>query len=452
MSGTFRRVGMLEELAIEGADRLERRLGKRAALRTLAPVLDSMGEGAGRARLHLRVMALAAELDRPRFEALALAWPTERHAKHRDVKHAIRDLLGAGAAPAAVDVAWAEVARVRGSYDEPSAWFALGRAREAAGERDEARRDYERAHAAADEQPALRRRAQVRAVRVDDDPDRAAARAGPLLPLWGAPRADRLAVAVAALASPGRYRRAAAVDVLDELSRGGDEVARHALARAARHAETTPLSTIEADRLRALFEHRGHPEAILRVDALRRFGDGEAARIHDVDRAALRARAVLDGMSPGPPPESDGRGKVGWLALAIVHACEQRRVSEVRARLREAVALVEAGARIEAPLWTAAHVAIAASPSAARALTRALLDRGAGEPPPRGFLALADAWLAAGEPAEGVRLLRRAARFREPGARRRLAAHLRAEGWRAAAEGRRDDAIARLREAKLLAG
>ena len=444
-------MGVLDELAIEGGKRLERRLGKRAALRTLAPVLDSMGEGAGRARLHLRVMVLAAEVDRPRFEALAAAWPAERGAKHRDVKRAIRDLLVRGAAAVAVDVAEVEVARTGGAYDEASARFALGRAREAAGDRGGARREYERARLAADEQPSLRRRVEVRAVRVDDDPDRAAALAGPLLPLADAPRADRLAVAVAALASPGRYRRAAAIDVLDELSRGGDEVARHALARAARHAETTPLSPIESDRLRALFEHRGHPEAIARIDALGRFGDGEASRIPDADRAALRARAVLDGMSPGPRPEADGRGRVGWVALAIVHACRERRVAEARARLREATDLVDGGARVEAALWTAAHVAIAASPSAARALTTALLDRGIGEPPPRGFGALADAWLAAGAHDEGVRLLRRAARLREPGSRRRLASHLRTEGWRAAAEGRRDDAIALLREAKALA-
>lgn len=438
---------MLDELAIEGAEQIERRLGKRAALRALGPVLDSMPEGKARARAHLRVMVLAAGVDEVRFETLAAAWESERHGKHRDARRAVRALLREGPTAAAVTVARAELARTRDTFHEAGAAYLLGLALEGA-RVPGALEAYDRAALRADDQPRLRERARVRALRLCDATDEAARRAAELLPLRDAAPADRLAVAAAALASPGRYRRASALDVLEELARHGGEVGRYARARAAAHAESASLSAIEVDRVRAVIGHGATEAQLAAFDALVRLaaGDPGAARGEE----ALRARAVLEGCPPGPRP-AEGRLLVEWLALAVVHASREGRVSETRELLREAHYRIAEGARIEAPLWTAVHVAMAVAEEPARALTRGLLARRTGEPPPRGYLPLANAWLAAGATDEGVALLRRAARLREPGARRRLAEHLRHAGWRAAAEGRREEAITRLREAKRLA-
>ncbi|MCA9610193.1 MAG: hypothetical protein KC619_31570, partial [Myxococcales bacterium] len=123
---------MLDELAIEGADQIERRLGKRAALRALAPLLESMPEGKARARAHLRVMVLAAPLEPERFETLAIAWEAERHGKHRDARRAVRALLREGPSDAAVALARAELARTRETFHEAGAAYLLGLALEAA--------------------------------------------------------------------------------------------------------------------------------------------------------------------------------------------------------------------------------------------------------------------------------------------------------------------------------
>ncbi|MCB9592147.1 MAG: hypothetical protein H6719_05390 [Sandaracinaceae bacterium] len=441
-------MGMLDELAIEGADRIERNFGKRAALVALAPVLDSMPEGKARARAHLRVMVLSADLDPARFELLVVGWETERHGKHAEVRRALRSLLREGAARPAIAIARAEVKRTEGTFHAAAAAYLLGLALEAAGDAG-ALALYDRAAELAGEQPRLQQRARVRALRRCSAPDEAARRAQVLLPLSDGPPADRLAVATAALASSGRYPRAAALDVLEELAAGEGAVARHARARAAVHAESASLSAIEADRLRTVLAHGADAEELAALGSLLRLaaGDPGAARGEE----AIRARAVLDGCAPGPRPPG-GRLLTEWLALAIVHASHEGRVNEARELLREAHYRIAGGARVEAPLWTAVRVAMPVAPEPARALTKALLARSGAEPPPRGFLPLADAWLATGVTEEGLALLRRAARDREPGAKGRLAAQLRAAGWAAAAEGRRDEAIDLLREAKHLAG
>lgn len=447
-------MGVLDELALDGAEQVERRLGKRAALRTLSPLLESMRPGRARARVHLRVMALSAGTDPRQHELLLAAWEIERHGRHRDLKRTVRALIGEGLTGPAAAIAQAEVARVLGEYEEASARYVHGRALEAGDDRAAALAAYDRAVEAADEQPRLRQVAAVRAIRVCQSVDDVAARAAPLLPLEEGGRSERLTVAVAALACPGRYRRVAALDVLAQLASGDDIIARVALARTARHAEDARLSTIEADRVRTALSRRGHDEAVRRLDGRLGFDANDASGAHTDPEAAamtLRARAVLEGCAPGPRP-AGGRALIAWIALAIVHAAREGRVNEVREHLREAAERASSGERIEAALWSAAHASLELAPEAARALVRALASRHGGEPPPHGYLPLADALLAIAAEEEGVALLRRAARGREPEARVRLADHLRHAGWRAADEGRRDEAISLLTEAKRLAG
>ena len=458
-------VTMVEDAAIEAAIRVHRALGPAAALRTLSPFLQSSA-GRGRARVLLRMSTWAAAADAARFERLLALWEVEPGGRHADLSSALRSLFEADLAPQAVRLARSEIERLahlrehggtarakqRARYDDASAHYLLGRALEAAWQ-EGAERVYDRAAELAEAQPQLALRARGRAVRVCTDRAEAARRAEALLPLTGVPPVDRLAVAVAALGAGGRYVRAGALDVLEELAAAEDDVGRFAIARAARHAEETALTAIEADRVRAVLNHAGSAEALEALRGLTSPGKGGAGFVPQTagapSHSRLRARAVAEGLAPGPRPDS-ARALVSWLALSLVHACGQGRVADARARAREATDAVASGARIEASLWTATHVATALVPEAAHALTAALLARGEGEPPPRGYLPLANVWLSRGSPELGVQLLRLAAGARESGARDRLFNHLRAAGWAASRQGDRERAIRLLEEAKRL--
>ena len=158
-------MGLLDELALGGVDRLERGLGKRAALRALLPLLDPMPPGAGRSQAFARAMGLAAELEPETLEGLCERWADERGARHRDARLLVRALID-GRPGAAARVAEAELRRCAGTYDEASAAYAVGRAREALGELPAALEAYRRAARRGLEQPKLRRAAAIREVRV----------------------------------------------------------------------------------------------------------------------------------------------------------------------------------------------------------------------------------------------------------------------------------------------
>lgn len=458
-------MGVFDDLALGGVDRLERTLGKRAALKALVPLLDSMPAGPGRARALRRAIEWAAEVDASQLEALCARWAEDGSRRHAEVLPVVRALLVAEHAAAARMLAEAELARAAGSYDEPSALYLLGRCLEAEGDGG-ALWHYEMAADAAVSQPRLRQAARIRAVRALHRAGRraqAAHLASELLPLDGADDVDRLAVAQAALEAPGRYRRAAALDVLERLARDGGPGAAAAVAAAARHADASggALSAIEADRIEAVLAH--HPDPVARrvaaerlraLGALARGAPGAAAAAAHTDGAAEaflpRARAALEGSAPGPRPE-DPRAALAWLALSVVHALAHDRVPDARRALSEATERLRAGARVEAPLWTAALLALPRASDAARELSLALLDAG-GEAPPRGYRSVADALEAAGRSDEALTALRRAAAHREEGAREALAKRLRHRGWVAANEGRREEAMALLREARRMAG
>jgi tetratricopeptide (TPR) repeat protein len=125
---------------------------------------------------------------------------------------------------------------------------------------------------------------------------------------------------------------------------------------------------------------------------------------------------------------------------------------EARPLLRELEELLRAGARIEAPCWTAALFALGDPRlrDPGRALTALLLERD-GEPPPDGYAALAEALDEVGDDALATSAWRRAAARREPGSRERLATRLRWRGWQAAEAGETERALELLREAKRLA-
>lgn len=438
-------MGVFDELALSGVNEVERRLGTRAALRALVPLLDTLPAGRGRGRALLRAIEYAAELgDDALLERLTARWPSEGHG--RDARLVIRRLLVHARAGAAVRLAEAEVERARGGHAEAAARYALGRCLEAAGRTREALAAHEDAGRLAEEQPRLRQSAgarQVRALLALGEPDAAAHRAARLLPLERAPNEERLAVAVAALESPGRYRRVAALDVLELLARGGGPIGRDAMRFAAWHAERAgaALSRIEMDRLDALLGPT-EPEARARLATL-----GEPAGL------VARARSVVEGNAAGPRPEGGGREVVGWLGLAACAAIRDSHHAEALEHIRALIVRLESGARVEASGWTAARCALGDAKLAGvgQELASALLERG-GEPPPRGYASFAAALDAAGAALLGTQAWRRAAARREAGAREHLARIARWRGWKAAEAGARDEAIARLREARRLAG
>lgn len=443
-------MGVFDELALSGVDRVERSLGPRAALRALVPLLDTLPAGRGRARALLRAIVYAAEVgDDGLLDSLCARWPADGVAN--EARAAIRRLLRARPS-AAVRLAKAELERASTPEEQARASYVLGRCLEAAGGLEQALEAHARARSLASDQPRLRQSAaarEVRALLATGRREEAAHRAAGLLPLERAEPEDRLAVAVAALEASGRYRRAAALDVLEQLARAGGELGRDAVRFAAWHAERagSALSRIEADRVEAVLAH--HPEGELaraQLAALR-------AGAFEPGPLLARAKAVAEGNAAGPRVDGSAREVVGWLALAACAALRSESRADAREHLRELTTQLRRGARVEAPIWTASILALRDARLAAegRELAAALLDR-AGEPPPRGYAHFAEA-LERGEAPELARKAwRRAAARREPGARERLARLLRWEGWRAAEAGERDAAIALLEEARRWSG
>lgn len=443
-------MGVLDELALSGVDRLERTLGARAALRALVPMLDTLPAGRGRARALLRAIEYAAELDDGALlESLCARWLAEGHGT--EARACIRRLLTAERAEAAVRLAQVDWRRAKGEH-EAAAGYVLGRCFEAAGRLAEALEAHAYVREHARDQPRLCQSAAAREVRALlslGRRDEAARRASRVLPLERAAPEERLAVAVAALDAPGRYRRALALDVLEQLARAGGDVGREAILFAARHAERAgaALSAAEAERIEAVIAVDGAAdEARRRLSALRA-GRAEPGAL------LARAKAVAEGNAAGPRVQDEGRELVGWLGLAACAALRAESRADAREHLRELTQRLRRGARAEAPVWTASALALrdARVSDVGRELAEALFARG-DEPPPRGYASVAEVLEAAGAPELATQAWRRAAARREPGARDHLAHLLRWRGWQAAQAGDRDAAIALLEEARRLAG
>ncbi|MFK7989081.1 MAG: hypothetical protein AB8I08_23890 [Sandaracinaceae bacterium] len=453
-------MGLLSDVALGGVTRLERTLGKRAALSTATQLVDTLPDGAGRDEAWLRAIGLASELGDPSLDLLLARWATAKSRRKSTSKHARRllaRLLSTGLSDAARQLAEAEQTRTQGRRSEASAAYAHGRALEQLGQDDAALSAYRKAMRRGAKQPRLRRSAAARETRLLQRigrVDEAARQAKELLPLSDAAPVERLWVAAAALHAPGRYTRAAALDVLVELS-AVEALRPHVERLAAQHAERFgPLTAPEADRVRMVLA--GNDEATRALEALlslsRREAVAPSSAASTSPRIAAmlpRARAVADGDAPGPQP-TNPEALHAWLGLAIVHAASGGRGVEARSLLDTLAARIEAGARIEGVHWSAFRAAAADSPVRARRLAAACLSR-PGEPPSEGYVTIAQTLTSLTAFDEVAVALARAVRRRERGAKAQLAKHLRHLGWRAAEAGERDHAIAHLREAKRLA-
>ena len=438
------------ELALSAALRIEQSLGRRAGLRALLALLDSLGEGPVRAKAIGLAMRYAAEVEPERLDALAPRWSLEEeHGAQADALAVIR-MLG----PSSLEIAEAEVERTHqaGGALAARARYALGRVLELRGDDEGARIAF----SAARRHESLRASAAAREAQIllrHGEREAAAELARSALPAESAPPEERLALAVCALQSGGRYARSAALDVLEVVARD----ARHAASageHAAAHAEALgrALTEIERDRVEAVLAR--HPDAMgkkiasARVDAIAR---GVPALEDEAPEHARRARLVLEGGGPGPRP-SGGRALTGWLALSAIAAL--RRGDAAHAILREAAQHVRAGARVEGVLWLAVELGLARSEASVQGEAKALCEAcmaGRGDPPPMGLTVIAGLLARAGHDVLAESVWRRAAARREPGAKEHLILLLRHRGWEAARAGERDRAITLLKRARELA-
>ena len=125
-------MGVLSDLALGSVNQVEQRLGKRAALRTLVPLLDTLGPEARSAAL-VKALRYATELnDIPQRKVLANRWAADEHGRHGDIRNAIREMLGGRRPGTATVLARAEVERAEGRYEEASARYLLARCLERA--------------------------------------------------------------------------------------------------------------------------------------------------------------------------------------------------------------------------------------------------------------------------------------------------------------------------------
>lgn len=460
-------MGLLSDLGLGAARALRTRLGARGALRVLTPMILGAEPSPARAAATLVALECAAELSDARaVDALAQAWSLEGvGARTADVAQGCA-VLAARSPSAALSLADANVTRRddaesralratlherRGAIDQAIAdWRAALAAAEHAGARHDALACRVELCRALCRRPGGRLEAAALAAEIADD--------APLDPR------GRAIVAAARLSVSGRYARARGLDVLVELAAGADsELARAAVRAACAHADASGrgLTAVELERVRRAAERwpgddvRARLVSALEVlapaieadSAARSAAIVKGATLHAATRDHLeRARAVLSGGAAGPRPLHDA---ASWCALAAIAALRTGQESTARARLRELRAAGIGPGHVAA--WTAAWLALERPllRDDALALAEALLaTRGA---PPRGFQQLAIRLERAGAEALALRALARAHEQRESGALEARSAALVRAGWRAWAAGRRDDAIARLAEARALA-
>jgi tetratricopeptide (TPR) repeat protein len=479
-------VTLVDAVGLETAERLERSTtgsgGARFALPIYKRLLVRGQEPGFSARAALGALRCAVRIgEHGDVENIATYW--SMLAGGGDHLAAIVDLcakLGAaGARWPAVALARAEVER------EPRArsMYLLARCLELAGDGDGAYVAFGRAIERASQEPGAADVAvAARAWRVERTlGDRSAE---PLTikdaqQAVDAPPGVQLVIALGCMRASSRFVRASGLSLLEVLSRDQTtSLGRLALRLAAEHADALGdvLTPLEADRIAATLGHV--PDEKARADALARLGAAQkiAASQGEAQAEALvaasevapeifplvcRARAVLSGGGQGSyaahPAVGEGSPEPSFrlasLGLDAVVALARGRGRDAAAVLHEAAEVASASPSIPPPAWTAARAALASKDAAAREggvrLAESLLEA-APTPPPGGYASLAGALARAGRGDLAARAARAANAAGEAGAREELGALLRDEGWRLAARGERELAIAALREAKEL--
>ncbi len=452
-----------EELALAGAARIRRSAGPRAGLiayRALARRLDG-----GRGPATLVALDLAVELDdHAAFAELVDLWSTVDGDGLREIAGLVRALGAKGDAASLLRLLRAECARL----SRPLTAYFLARASEpahAAGDHAESDRAYDEATALAtrsgDARLAVLARARL-ALSLARRPDhraRAVLLARELDPTKVAdlPADLRVGVARLLLDAPSRFTRATGLGLLDDVAKADGPYREMAMAVAADFTDGAGhrASPLERDRLIAILsrdadEARRTAVATLvaraftwnEIDlapparAAEQILQAEPDRLDEV----LRAREVLENRAPS-------RRSGGDLGVEVVAALRAGRVADAAVALERMQSARTLPTLVQRTAWAAVLEALGneATSPAAEGLFRLLVARGAA--PRHGFLAYAARL--SGE--TRLLALRQAHRSGEAGARERLSRALVAVALDAYANGKREDTLTRLREAKAIA-
>jgi hypothetical protein len=477
-------LNVIDAAAIGLCERIEQRMGARAALAAFRPLITRVAGGGARVRAILGALRCAVALgDEDEVGRLADAWSTAPgDDRFGDIVALSISLSQRGLAHATARLAVAESTRdprARAHYlaarclegaGDPAAIEAFSRAAEKAaieGEIAIATASRARRIETLAATPATRALALIEATACD--------------PSAGSP-SERLVIARVRLDAPSPFSRATALSMLEELARLGmahalgtepRRVAAAAVELAADHADElgVALGAVEVDRIAATLRH--WPDASARMQALARL-DALAAvartplvdREEPLARAAklspeaeahlVRARAVIGGAGQGrfpgtAHPSLSAAARLGDLALDAVASEAHARPADAAAVLASAREILATSSAFPAALWTAVRLCAASEDARLRAeaghLGEALLSR-RGPAPARGYTSLVAPLETAGRADLAERALRAAVRAREAGAADDLGEALVREGFRLAEAGERDAAVAKLREAR----
>ena len=481
-------MSLTADVAVSAAERLERSAGPGPGLavwRRLASTASGK-ELRGRAILGgLRCATAVHDLDAIRD--LGMLWKTVDEGVWDGIFAACKDLKRAGLGMCAIELAHAELQRLRTAralYTYARCLDVAGDPRAAAAFGDALERAKKEGATALSHTCRVRRAAWL--ARSPETLSEAIEEAKKVT-VAEATRAERLVLARVLLRSPSRFARSSAIGLLDDLvtsSVAGDKLGPRALVLAARHADdfADDLTPLEVDRLIALLSREPIAKEVLRVrdavraiDRLARAKDqkseadfeaalADAART-DPELGVLHARArdILRGrFEPAIPSfvlaeRSALRASAHELWTSILDAVVALRDGAWPRAAHAARSLADAaerGERMPSPLWTIAQTALDTGDTEVRGATGRLVAammKTTSAAPPRGWLGLAHALAACGMNELATTARRSAALAKEPGAAEALALALTRSGWQLAESGERSLAIERLREARALA-
>jgi hypothetical protein len=490
-------MGIVDEVAIAAAERVERAGGARAGLYAWRKLADRAASAETRGRGILAAWRCARELrDVDAIHKLAAQWETVDANGERqwdaEIIGLCRDLARRGLLVPATAIAHAEVRR-RGSA---LARYLYARCLDVAGDRraadafaDAIAQGESEGAGVKDLVSAARVRRAAWLARAPETLAAAVEEAGRVEARDARP-AERLVLATVMLRAPSRFARAGAIGVLDELVAKDSPlalpetrtIAARALRAAARYADEAgeAMTPLETDRLLALLARepiaketaraREAVRVLSRIGAAR--GEGTERALGEALEAAARAfpeleplhrraRDIVAGRVEVPAETAEQRSRPTWDTL-LDAAAAMRDHAPARAAhaLRTLAEREERGLRVPAQAWSVTAAALASEAAELRGvagrLAAAMLAPSPGASasrcaPPFGWLPVALALTGAGFDDLATHARRLAALAKEPGADEALAVALTRAGWQLARAGERKQAIARLREARALA-
>ena len=479
-------MSLTADVATAAAERIERSAGPAAGLAVWRRLASNAASAELRGRSILGGLRCAiAVRDLSAVRDLGQLWQTVDEGVWDGIFAACKDLQRAGLGLQAVELAHAEVKRLRTAR----ALYMYARSLDVAGDPRSAAAFGEALERAEKEgSRALAHAARVRRAawlaRAPETLDEALAEAKRVTVADATP-AERLVLARILLRSPSRFVRASALGLLDDLLSvpGLGQLAARALVLAARHADdrADELTPLEVDRLLALFAREAIAvtaapvrDAIRAIDRLARAKgaddglldaalrevtrtDPELAALHGRARDILRGRfepAFVSSALTAPPALGAGLYPLWTAMLDTVVAIRDQAWPRAAHAVRWLADAGERGERLPPPLWTIAQSALGTEDVELRAVTGRLVAammKTTSAAPPRGWLGLANALAACGMNELATTARRSAALAKEAGAAEALALALTRAGWQLAEAGSRARAIERLREARALA-